>query len=132
MINHAKIPISAVTIAKPSAKNALLSLKASIKLPTPLHVRTDPVPLNLYIKNGSEDSVPYTSFVLPANKLVGNTTLEFQDQLVQILDEKVFAEFVQNAIFSENFMLSVTGQSNAYVGSLKAHIHLTKDLPLAG
>lgn len=132
MVNHAKIPISAVTIANPNAKNILLSLTASIKLPTPLHVRIDPVPLNLYIKNGSEDSVPYTSFVLPENKLVGNTTLQFEDQQAQILDEKVFAQFVQNAIFSENFVLSVTGQTDVFVGKLKAHIHLTKDIPLVG
>jgi hypothetical protein len=132
MVNHANIPISAITIAHPTPENAMLSLHASIKLPTPLSVRIDPVPLSLFVNNGTGNNVPYTSIVLPKNNLHGNTSLAFTNQPIEILDKNVFADFVRSAVFSKTFMLSASGFTNAYVGKLKAHIHLDKNIPLTG
>jgi Protein of unknown function (DUF3712) len=132
MVNDANIPISSIRIAHPTTDNARLSLQASIKLPTPLSVHLDPVPLSLFMNDGTANIVPYTSIVIPKSDLRGNTTLAFADQLVQILDKNIFAEFVNRVLFSKTFMLSVKGSTNAYVGKLKAHINLEKNIPLTG
>lgn len=132
MVNHAGIPISAVTVSNPSPGNAVLSLKASIKLSTPLTVLIDPVPLNLFIDDGTGNVITYTNIVLPETKIHGNTTIAFEDQPIHISNKTLWTQFVRSAVFQDKFMLSVAGSTNAFVGKLKAHINLKKDIPLTG
>lgn len=132
MVNGADIPISAIVFAEPSVDTARISLNASIKLPTPLTVRIDPLPLDLFVDNGSSNIVPYTNVTIPGNKLHGNTSLNFADELGVIKEKAIFANWVHSIIFSETFSLSVTGTTHAYVSALKATIHLNKNLSLRG
>lgn len=132
MVNGANIPVSAIVFAEPSADSARISLNASIKLPTPLTVRIDPLPLDLFVEDSSSNIVPYTNVTIPANKLQGNTSLDFADELGVIKNKTIFADFVRSIIFSETFSLSVTGTTHAYVSALKANIHLKKNLSLKG
>ena len=132
MLNNADLLISSIGLSNPTPNSNEMSLQASIKLPTPLSVHIDPIPLSLFVNDGTKNIVPYTNVVLPENTLHGNTTLSFTDQLAEILDTDIFTEFVHSAMFSETFTLSVTGPTNARVGKLKARIHLEKNIQLAG
>lgn len=132
MVDDANLPISSIGLSNPTPNSTEISLQASIKLPTPLSIHINPIPLSLYVNDGTKNIVPYTNVVLPENNLHGNTTLSFTDQPAEILDGDIFTEFVHSVVFSEAFTLSATGHANAYVGKLKAPIHLQKDFKLTG
>ncbi|KFY79460.1 hypothetical protein V498_08939 [Pseudogymnoascus sp. VKM F-4517 (FW-2822)] len=132
MVNDATLPISSIGLSNPTPHSTDISLQASIKLPTPLSIHINPIPLSLFVNDGTKNIVPYTNVVLPENNLHGNTTLSFTDQHAEILDRDLFSEFVHSVVFSEEFTLSATGNTNAYVGKLKAPIHLQKDFKLTG
>lgn len=132
MLNKSNLLISSVGLSNPTPNSNELSLQASIKILTPLSVHIDPIPLSLFVNDGSKNIVPYTKVVLPENTLHGNTTLSFTDQPAEILNRDIFTEFVHSAMFSEVFTLSVTGPTNAHVGKLKANINLEKNLQLTG
>ncbi|KFY28060.1 hypothetical protein V493_03118 [Pseudogymnoascus sp. VKM F-4281 (FW-2241)] len=132
MVNDANLPISLIGLSNPTPNSTEISLQASIKLPTPLSVHINPVPLSLFVNDGTKNIVPYTNVVLPENDLRGNTTLAFTNQPAEILDRVIFKGFVHSVVFSDAFTLSVSGSTNAYVGKLKARVHLQKDIQLAG
>ncbi|ELR10037.1 hypothetical protein VC83_07374 [Pseudogymnoascus destructans] len=132
MVNDANLPISSIGLSNPTSNSTEISLQANIKLPTPLSVHINPIPLSLFVNDGTKNIVPYTNIVLPENDLHGNTTLTITDQPAKILDTDIFTKFVHSVVFSEAFTLSVTGSANAYVGKLKARVHLQKDIQLTG
>ncbi|KFX97979.1 hypothetical protein V490_02519 [Pseudogymnoascus sp. VKM F-3557] len=132
VLNKSNLLISSVGLSNPAPNSNELSLKASIKLATPLTVHIDPIPLDLFMNDGSKNIVPYTKVVLPENTLHGNSTLSFTDQPAKILNRDIFTEFVRTAMFSEEFTLSVAGPTHAHVGKLKANVNLRKNLKLKG
>ncbi|KFY41395.1 hypothetical protein V494_03015 [Pseudogymnoascus sp. VKM F-4513 (FW-928)] len=132
IVNKSPLQVSSVVLSNPTPHGNDLSLEASIRLATPLGVHIKPVPLSLYVNDGTKDIVPYTKVVLPEANLKGNSSIKITDQPTEILDKPMFKKFVHSALFEEDFTLSVTGPTSANVGKLKAEVHMQKDIHLKG
>jgi len=63
-------------------------------------------------------------------KGLGNMTIT--NQTATILDQPQFQKFLTSAVNSEEFTLSASGATTAYLGKLKAPLKLNKNVKLSG
>lgn len=132
LVNNANLPIWSARIMHPTPTTVEYSLVASLKVPAPFTVKLDPLTLSLYVKGNTSSVVPYINVDLPGYHLYGNTTVAVTNETAGILNKDIFEDFLHDAVYSEYFTLSASGATNAYLGKLKAHIHMDKSIVLAG
>jgi hypothetical protein len=119
-------------IMDPTDGSIVYSLVASLKVPKPFTVKLMPITLSLFRPETEPDIIPYIKVNLPEMKLKGNATVTVTNQTATILDKTQFIDFLANAVYSEEFTLAARGETDAYLGKLKAHIHLNKAIKLKG
>lgn len=117
---------------KPTPNSVEVSLVASLKVPPPFTVRLDPINLSLFVDDGTATVDPYVEIGLPEYHLHGNTIITIENQTAELLNINVFQTFLHDAVYNEQFMLSAWGETDAFLGKLKAHLHLDKSVELAG
>lgn len=114
-------------LTEPKPDSVLLTLETKVDLHLAIPARIESIPLYLYQKDYGTDW-PYASVTVDGQTIKGNTTLGVYDVHSPILNETTWEEFVHQVVFQESTSLSVTGQTNAFLGVLKSHVHLNKDV----
>jgi Protein of unknown function (DUF3712) len=124
-----------VSLTNPTPDSVDVSLNASIKLPPGMSADLKAITLNLY-SNESDSKHPYLQIHLPRYHLSGTKSLSVVNQTAPILDEDQFRGFLSQVVNSENFTLSASGSTKAYLGAakapIKANIKVKKDEKLLG
>ncbi|KFY44966.1 hypothetical protein V494_01219 [Pseudogymnoascus sp. VKM F-4513 (FW-928)] len=132
MVNDADLPIYSASITNPTPESVQYSLVAGLSVPKPFSVQLQPIALNLLVDQEPPNRNPYITVNLPQQNLKGNATITVTNQTTTILDQDIFGTFLHNAVYQEKFVLSASGETDAHVGKLKAHIKLNKKVELNG
>ncbi|OBT61226.1 hypothetical protein VE03_08700 [Pseudogymnoascus sp. 23342-1-I1] len=132
MVNDASLPIYSASITNPTPESVQYSLFAGLNVPKPFTVKLKPIALNLLVDQEPPNRNPYITVQLPEQNLKGNATITVTNQTTNILDQEIFGTFLNSAVYQETFFLSASGETDAYVGKLKAHIRLDKKVELKG
>ncbi|OCL13904.1 hypothetical protein AOQ84DRAFT_371763 [Glonium stellatum] len=132
LVDSADLPIRSSMIMDPTNGSVIYSLIASLKVPKPFTVKLMPITLSLFRPETEPNIIPYVNVSLPEMKLKGNASVAITNQTATILDKSQFIDFLANAVYSEEFTLAARGETDAYLGKLKAHIHFNKAIKLKG
>ncbi|OCK79487.1 hypothetical protein K432DRAFT_354827 [Lepidopterella palustris CBS 459.81] len=132
LVNTAALPIHSAMMLNPTQNSILYSMVASVKVPKPFTVRLEPFTLSLFRSETLPHIIPYMKVTLPSMKLHGNATVRLDNQTATILNQPEFEAFLTNAVNSETFTMHARGETNAYIGKLKAHLKLDKSISLNG
>ncbi|RDW66470.1 hypothetical protein BP6252_10105 [Coleophoma cylindrospora] len=129
IVNDTKLPIHSAILLNPHPNSVQMSINSSIKIAKGFSARLNPMNLSL-TRPGS--TIAYTQVSLPELHIKGNTTISVQNQTTPVMNMTAWVEFLQSAVYSDQFALAVRGQTNAYLGKIRAHVSLNKNVELRG
>ncbi|KFY24485.1 hypothetical protein V493_05214 [Pseudogymnoascus sp. VKM F-4281 (FW-2241)] len=116
MVNDANLPIYSASITNPTPESVQYSLFAGLSVPKPFTVKLKPIVLNLFVDQNPPNRNPYISVKLPEQNLRGDASITVTNQTTNILDQEIFGTFLHSAVYQENFILSASGETDAYLG----------------
>ena len=115
-------------LSNPTQNSFQFSL-VSIDTPAAITTKLMPQPLNL---TGQNNKTPFSFILLAETNLRGKATFQITNQTAKILDIAAFESFLQSMMYSKNFTMQVNGQTDAFLGPIKAPVNLNKQISLAG
>ncbi|KAJ5202100.1 uncharacterized protein N7498_006763 [Penicillium cinerascens] len=133
VVNKSDIWVVNADVLQPKADSVILTLQAKVDLKLALAARIDPLSFHLFIrKDGYGADYPYANLPVPGQTIKGNHTLAVNDSFTPILNQTSWTEFVREIVFEKETTLSLKGVTNAYLGVLKSHVTLNKDVTTPG
>ncbi|KAL4874464.1 hypothetical protein BJY04DRAFT_13281 [Aspergillus karnatakaensis] len=126
VVNKSTLLLVNATILEPRPDSILLTLEAALDLPIALPVRMDPLTLAVYNKNVEGNDTIFYGNIAGAT-IDGNTTLGFKDAHTPV-NVPLWTEYAKQVVFEKNAPLPVKGSTNAYLGILKNHVTVDKNI----
>lgn len=111
----------------PTADTVRMTLEAKVNLKLALGVRLDPVVFYAFVRSAGHENA-YAGIEIPGQTIKGNYSLKVTDQLTPILNMTSWETFVSQAVSQKETALSLHGVTVGYLGVLKNHIILDKDV----
>jgi hypothetical protein len=127
VVNKSDLWLVNAKVVQPKPDSVIMTLQANVDLKLALPVRIEPVTLYLFERDYGHDH-PYAAVDIPGSTIKGNYTLGVSDQFTPIQNETVWEKFVQQVLFQEKTALSMYGKMTAYLGVLKSHVTMDKDI----
>lgn len=127
VVDKSTLILTSAKVMEPRPDSVLLSLESKLNLHVLLHVRTQPIPLQLYI-NTIGPQYPWGNVTIPAGMIVGNQSLGVKDSYTKFENQSTWVQFVHNVVYEKDAALSLKGQANAFIGVLKNHVHMQKTI----
>lgn len=115
----------------PQPNSTIMTLETKVDLKIALTARIEPVTLALFQRDYGVDDA-YAKIDIPGQKIKGNHSLGITDTLTPLLNQTAWREFVHQVVFQEEVSLALDGWTNAYLGVLKSHVHLDKNVVTPG
>ncbi|KAJ0419468.1 hypothetical protein BJY00DRAFT_314070 [Aspergillus carlsbadensis] len=126
VVNKSTLLLVNATLMQPHPDSVILTLEAALDLPINLPVRIEPLVLEVYNKWSDGNNTIFTSLI-DGTTVDGNTTLGVQNQFTT-LDVPLWTDYVHRVVTEPNAPLPVRGSTNAYLGILKSHVTVDKDI----
>lgn len=105
----------------------MLTLQTSVDLKLALPARIESLPLKLFERAfGVNDA--YAEITIPGQTIKGNHSMGVSDQYTPLGNMTAWNMFVHQVVFQEETSLALSGSTNAYLGVLKSHVHLNKNI----
>lgn len=111
---------------QPRPDSIMLSLQSALKLPIGVPVRIEPITLELFNRRNPGNNT-WAKAYLPSAIIHGNTTMGVTNQLTP-LNTAQWADYVNSVVFMEHAPLSVRGGTDSFLGKLKSHVVMDKDI----
>lgn len=112
---------------KPRPDSVQLTLQSSLDLHILLPVRIEPITLELYVgETGPE--YPWADVTIPGLKVHGITTLGVENVPTPLINTTVWTDYVREVVFQKEAALGIKGATNSYLGVLKAHVNMQKNV----
>jgi hypothetical protein len=127
VVNKSDLWLVNAQVMQPKPDSVIMTMQANVDLKLALPVRIEPVTLNLFEREYGHDN-PYVSVDIPGQTIKGNYTLGVSDQFTRIQNLTVWEKFVKQAVFQEKTSLAMYGKMTAYLGVLKSHVTMDKDV----
>ncbi|KAE8138898.1 hypothetical protein BDV38DRAFT_291643 [Aspergillus pseudotamarii] len=127
VIDNASLVLVEAKIMQPRPESVLLSIQTALKLTVDVPVRLDPNVLHLF-NNDQPGNSTYLKVYNDAIVIHGNTSIGVQNQPSPINPDP-WKHYVRSVVFEPHAPLSAFGTTNIYLGKLKSHITMKKDLP---
>lgn len=105
----------------------MLTLQSALDLHVAIPVRIEPISLGLFLRDTGA-SHPWSKAEIPGLTIRGNTTLGVDSQDSPLLNQTVWTDYVHDVVFKKESTLSVHGSTNSYLGVLKSHVTMDKDI----
>lgn len=115
----------------PTAETVRMTLEAKVNLKLALGVRLDPVVFYTFVRSAGYKNA-YAGIKIPGQTIKGNYSLGVMDQLTPILNVTSWETFVSQAVLQKETALSLYGATTGYLGVLKNHFVLDKDVTMPG
>lgn len=116
-------------MSEPRPDSVIMTLQSKVDLHLLLAARIEPLEFHLFNrKPGFGSDYPYANVPIPGATIKGNYSLGVNDVYTPILNMTSWDEFVREIVFQKETTLSLKGVTNAYLGILKSHVHLNKDV----
>ncbi|GKZ91678.1 hypothetical protein AnigIFM63604_009571 [Aspergillus niger] len=113
-------------VLQPRPNSIMLSINSALNLPISFPVRMDNLTLSLFNRFLPENNT-WAKLYMDGATISGNTTLTVDDQFTP-LDVYQWTQYVRSVVFEAHAPLSVKAPVTAYIGKLKSHITLNKDI----
>lgn len=114
-------------VMQPTPDTVQMTLAAKVDLKIALGVRIEPVKFYTFVrKYGHEHS--WGAIDIPGQTIKGNYTLGVNNQHTPILNSTTWQAFVHDTVFKKETTLSLYGVTYGYLGVLKNHITMDKDV----
>lgn len=127
VVNKSDLWIVNAEVLNPTPTTVEMTLAAKVDLKLALGVRLDPVIFYAFARSyGHENS--YLQIDIPGQTIKGNYTLGVANQHTPLLNLTTWETFVHQTVFQKETALSLYGVTNGYLGVLKSHIVLNKDV----
>lgn len=104
-----------------------MTLAAKVNLKLALGVRLDPVIFYTFVRSYGHENA-WAAIDIPGQTIKGNYTLGVDNQHTPLLNLTTWETFVHQTVFQKETALSLYGVTNGYLGVLKSHIVLNKDV----
>lgn len=127
VVNKSDLWLVNAQVVQPKADSVILTLQANVDLKIALPVRIEPVTLHLFEREYGHDN-PYAGVNIGGQTIKGNYTLGVSDQFTPIQNQTVWEKFVKQVLFQEETSLAMYGKLTAYLGVLKCHVTMDKDV----
>ncbi|PTU20703.1 hypothetical protein P175DRAFT_0478833 [Aspergillus ochraceoroseus IBT 24754] len=127
VVNKSTLLLVEATVLEPRADSILLAITSKLSLPIAVPVRIDPITLELFNRDLPGNNT-FAKVSINSAAIKGETTLRVQGQHTPLNAEQ-WAHYVHQAVFQPHAPLSVRGSTNAYLGKLKSHVTINKDIP---
>ncbi|KAJ5376276.1 hypothetical protein N7509_013162 [Penicillium cosmopolitanum] len=131
VVNKSDIVLVNAVVNDPQPNSTMLTLETKVDLKIALAARIEAVTLHLFQREYGVDEA-YADIHLPGQTIKGNHTLGIDDVYTPLLNQKAWREFVRQVVFQESVSLALDGWTNAYLGVLKSHVHLDKNVVTPG
>ncbi|KAK4866769.1 hypothetical protein LT330_007932 [Penicillium expansum] len=129
VVNKSDLRIVNAEVMHPTADTVRMTLEAKVNLKLALGVRLDPVVFYTFVRSTGHENA-YAGIEIPGQTIKGNYSLGVTDQLTPILNMTSWETFVSQAVFQKETALSLYGATTGYLGVLKNHIILDKDVAM--
>ncbi|KAL2858993.1 hypothetical protein BJX68DRAFT_277661 [Aspergillus pseudodeflectus] len=126
VVNKSTLLLVNATLIQPRPDSVMLTLEAALDLPIELPVRIEPLVLEVYDKWTDGNNTIFSSRIDGAT-IDGNTTLGVQNRFTP-LNVPLWTDYVHRVVTEPNAPLPVRGSTNAYLGILKSHVKVDKDI----
>ncbi|KAL3450043.1 hypothetical protein BJX65DRAFT_316235 [Aspergillus insuetus] len=126
VVNKSTLLLVNATIIQPRPDSVMLTLEAALDLPIELPVRIEPLVLEVYNKWTDGNNTIFSSRI-DGTTIDGNTTLGVQNKFTP-LNVPLWTDYVYQVVTEPNAPLPVRGSTNAYLGILKSHVTVDKDI----
>ncbi|PYI26513.1 hypothetical protein BP00DRAFT_355746 [Aspergillus indologenus CBS 114.80] len=113
-------------VLQPRPDSMMLRIDSALNLPLKIPVRIDPITMDLFNRDRPANNT-WGKAYLPSARIYGNTTLATNSTLTP-LNVTEWTEYVRSVVFESHAPLSVKGSTTAYIGKLKAHVTMNKDI----
>ncbi|KGO69854.1 Protein of unknown function DUF3712 [Penicillium italicum] len=127
VVNKSDLRIVNAEVMHPTADTVRMTLEAKVNLKLALGVRLDPVVFYTFVRSTGHKNA-YAGIEIPGQTIKGNYSLGVTDQLTPILNMTSWETFVSQAVIQKETALSLYGATTGYLGVLKNHIILDKDV----
>jgi hypothetical protein len=133
VVNKADLWVVNADVLQPNPDSVMLTLESKVDLKLALAARIDPLQFHLFSrKDGFGADYPYADLPIPGQTIKGNYTLGVKDSFTPLLNQTSWKEFVREIVYQKETTLSLKGVTNAYLGVLKSHVTLNKDVTMPG
>ncbi|KAJ5342907.1 hypothetical protein N7541_012031 [Penicillium brevicompactum] len=127
VVNKSDLWIVNAEVMSPTPTTVEMTLAAKVNLKLALGVRLDPVIFYTFVRSyGHEDA--WGAINIPGQTIKGNYTLGVDNQHTPLLNLTTWEAFVNQTVFQKETALSLYGVTDGYLGVLKSHIVLNKDV----
>ncbi|KAL3474592.1 hypothetical protein BJX99DRAFT_271568 [Aspergillus californicus] len=126
VVNNSTLLLVNATIRDPKPDSIILTLEAALDLPINLPVRIEPIDLEVFNRELDGNNTVFSSLI-DGKVIDGNTTLGVQERYTP-LNVPMWTDYVHNVVFKPHAPLPVRGSTNAYLGVLKSHVTINKDI----
>ncbi|PIG79322.1 hypothetical protein AARAC_004232 [Aspergillus arachidicola] len=126
VLDNASLVLTETSVMQPRPDSIMLSLKTALKLPIGVPVRIDPIAISLFNRKETGNGT-WAKVYLDGATIDGNTTLAVSNQFTPLNVEQ-WKEYVHSVVFEKNAPLSLHGKTTAYLGKLKNHVTMDKDV----
>lgn len=126
VVDNSSLVLTEASVMQPRPDSIMLSLKTALKLPIGVPVRIDPMAVSLFNRK-EEGNGTWAIVYLDGTTISGNTTLGTDNQFTP-LGVVQWKKYVQSVVFEKNAPLSVYGKTQAFLGQLKNHVTMDKDI----
>ena len=127
VVNKSDLRIVNAEVLHPTKDTVRMTLEAKVNLKLALGVRLDPVVFYTFVRSAGHENA-YAGIDIPGQTIKGNYSLGVTNQLTPILNMTSWETFVSQTVFQKESALSLYGVTTGYLGVLKNHIVLDKDV----
>lgn len=127
VVDKSDLVLVNAVVNQPKPDSVMLTLQTKVDLHLAVPARIEDLPLKLFERvYGTDDA--YASIVLPGQTIKGNHSMGVSDQFTPLGNMTAWKMFVHQVVFQEETSLAVSGSTNAFLGVLKSHVHLNKNI----
>lgn len=127
VVDDSTLTITSAMIMQPRPDSVNLTMFSDLKLPVKMPIRTDPMTLNMFIRQLTPFA-PYAKLYLPAATIHGSVVQGVKGQHTPILNMTEWETFLQHAVNDKQGPVSLKGWTITHIGKLKANVTLDKDV----
>ncbi|OOQ84520.1 hypothetical protein PEBR_29860 [Penicillium brasilianum] len=127
VVNKSNLVLVNAAVMQPRPDSIQLTLQSALDLKIALPVRIEPIVLNLFNRDTGSDN-PWANITIDGKTIKGNTTLGVTNQYTPFSNETIWTNYVHDVVFKKESTLSLRGSTNSYLGKLKSHVTMDKDV----
>ncbi|KAJ6098523.1 hypothetical protein N7467_000058 [Penicillium canescens] len=127
VVNKSNLVVVNAEVMQPTPDTVQMTLAAKVDLKIALGVRIEPVKFYTFVRKYGHENA-WGAIDIPGQTIKGNYTLGVNNQHTPILNSTTWQAFVHDTVFKKETILSLYGVTYGYLGVLKNHITMDKDV----